>query len=155
MLPMSDQEQPVIPSGVYRIVMLSDALCYIHWAQDASLKDGYQFVADLERILNQRPNKIYFISDLRLGCITQVEVLRKLSHLGAHPNWGGGTSFVSPTSSIFSRFFDRLQRAHRQEDATWPTPEQAITYIEMLSPGITKGIDWERVLAGEFPEAKA
>lgn len=140
---------------VYKIVKLSDVLYYIYWAQDASAKDGYQFVSELEQLLMNADHKLCFISDLRYGCITQVDVLRKLSQLSTHPNWGAGTSFVSPASSIFSRFFDRLLRMRHREDPAWTTPDQAITYLEMIFPGVTKNIDWDKVIAGSHPEVNA
>jgi hypothetical protein len=131
----------------YTITPLSDNLIYIRWTTSPTLVDAEEFIRTLKKLLNERKTPVYFISDLRHGQITNAGTIQKLAELTAHPNWAGSTAFANTlVATIFVDIFKRLTRTTKREREIWPTPQQALDYLEGISPGLTKGIDWEAVL---------
>jgi hypothetical protein len=133
----------------YAITKLSERLYLIRWSADATTEEANEYLAELAQILDQTSIPIYFISDLRRGCITQLSALRRLANLATHPNWGGSTAFGSMSSAVFSSLFERFTSNRQQGDRTYTDAQEAITYLETLFQGITAAIDWERILSEE------
>jgi len=136
----------------YSMSLLKPNLLYIKWNDTprADSEDEAQFLADLHFHLEQAEGELFIISDLRMGRIVTIETLRRLSEFAQHPNWGGSTSFTDKPSTrllagMFSYFVHQVDRA----EEAWRTPEEAIAYLESLSPGLTKGIDWGFLLKEE------
>jgi hypothetical protein len=129
----------------YTISTLSERLIYIRWEGSPSAEEGLEFINSLNQVLNEAPTPLYFISDLRFGCITRSATLYKLTRLAAHPNWGGSVSFSGSAGiAVFVNLFARLSRRLTKE--MWSTPHEAIAHLETLQPGLTTGIDWKTVL---------
>jgi len=130
----------------YRVRKLSEQLVYIRWLQRPSAVEGYEFVQDLRDILNESPQPLYFISDLRKGQITDVQVLRQLGDLTKHAYWAGSTAFSELISSkVFVDVFTSLAQQRTRE--IWPTAQEALAYLESICPGVTTDIDWDDVLS--------
>ncbi len=130
----------------YTITPLSDKLIYIRWTTSPTVVDAEEFIRTLKKLLNERETPVYFISDLRHGQITNAGTIQKLAELTAHPNWAGSTAFGNTlVATIFVDIFKRLKGA-KSDREIWPTAQQALDYLEGISPGLTKGIDWEAVL---------
>lgn len=130
----------------YTITPLSDKLIYIRWTTSPTVVDAEEFIRTLKKLLNEQETPVYFISDLRHGQITNAGTIQKLAELTAHPNWAGSTAFGNTlVATIFVDIFKRLKGA-KSDREIWPTAQQALDYLEGISPGLTKGIDWEAVL---------
>lgn len=133
----------------YKLIKISDDLVFIKWYRTplVGADSEQQFLNDIELHLNQADRPIYFISDLRAGRIVNIDVLRRMAGLATHPNWGGGTSFSdNPLTSIFADVFARFAKRANRQDQIWYSPKEAIKFLETLKPGITEGIDWDRLL---------
>lgn len=132
----------------YEIIPLSDELYYIHWQRSPSLEEGLRYTDEIIQILNRASCKLYFIADLRKGHISHVETLRKMSDAAKHPNYGGATAFSkSPLSSIFVSVYLRFtQLKGKQNNDFFNSYKGALDYLEGLKPGVTQGIEWEKVL---------
>ncbi|MBL8153653.1 MAG: hypothetical protein JNM70_05660 [Anaerolineae bacterium] len=130
----------------YTITPLSDKLIYIRWTKSPAVMEAEEFIRTLKKFLNEREAPVYFISDLRKGQITNAGTIQKLAELTRHANWAGSTAFGNTlVAAIFVDIFKRLKRT-KSDREIWPTPQQALDYLEGISPGVTKGIDWEAVL---------
>jgi hypothetical protein len=130
----------------YTIIKLSERLYFIRWMADATDEEATRFIAEMTLFLDQAENPLYFISDLTRGCITQLDVLRRLADLTTHRNWSGSTSFASISSSVFSNLFARLASTRQKDDRTFTNLHDALDYLEELAPGITDRIDWDDLL---------
>jgi len=136
----------------YEILKLSDELYFIRWlhSPEEGAPSERHFIEDLKTRLDEADKPIYFISDLRLGRINNIKVLRELGKLSQHKHWGGSTAFSSdPLTSVVVGVFSRFAGNEHPEDEIWKIPEEAIAYLESLKPGITTGIDWQTVLQNE------
>lgn len=141
----------------FEIEQISPKLFYVRWftAPKVGSPCERNYVNVLKDVLSQAPQPIYLISDLRRGRISNALVLRELGQLTAHPMLAGSTGFSSdPVTnlmvSVFKQYARRLNRDSRHE--TWETPEQAIAYLETLEEGISEGLDWQRIIAGQYPQ---
>lgn len=90
---------------------------------------------------------MYFLSDLRLGRITNVAMLQQLAKVIDHSNYGGSTAFSeSLMSELFVGVFSRFADPGDAEHAFYKTLDQALGYLERIKPGLTAEIDWEGVV---------
>ncbi|MBZ0297014.1 MAG: hypothetical protein K8L99_30925 [Anaerolineae bacterium] len=131
----------------YALTQLSPQLVLIQWRRSPSAGEAYAFIQELEAVLNNAPEPLYFISDLRLGHIDHAVILRSLGQLTKHLNWAGSTAFGGTyQTQLYVNLFTRLSRVIKPEREIWDDPEKAIEYLESLSPGLTRGIDWDAAL---------
>ncbi|MCC6612879.1 MAG: hypothetical protein IT320_05325 [Anaerolineae bacterium] len=136
----------------YRVRKLSEKLYYIRWLQRPSAVEGYEFIEDLRDLLDEVSQPIYFISDLRKGQITDVQVLRQLGDLTKHEHWAGSTAFSELIASkVFVNVFTSLAQQRTRE--IWPTAQEALAYLESVAPGVTADIDWDNVLSDGHAQA--
>lgn len=137
----------------YQITRVSHALWFIRWYNEPSSSETEtSFLADLQALLDKADQPIYFISDLRQGCITNVETLRQLGEMTRHPLWGGSSAFTGGSlqeGALYTRHFVNLfskyseHEKHRLvNEELWFTPEDALMHLEAIAPGITAEIDW-------------
>ncbi len=131
----------------YRIRNLSQQLILIHWEKTPNDQEREQFVKDVQHLLEAAENKLYVISDLRKGRISDLQTLRRLIEILQHKNYAGGTSFSSDVrTKLIAGVFAKLADTQNVRDKDCETLEEAMGFLESLSPGITKDIDWESVL---------
>ncbi|MBE0689356.1 MAG: hypothetical protein IH587_04460 [Anaerolineae bacterium] len=136
----------------YSVHKLSERLYYIRWLKPPTSAEGHAFVDSLGRLLEESPQPVYFISDLRNGQITDVQVLRRLGGLTKHEKWAGSTAFSERIASkVFVNLFTALAQTRHRE--IWPTAEEALAYLESVCPGLTANIDWQDVLADKSAPA--
>ena len=91
----------------------------------------------------------YFISDLRRGQIVDVCIIHQLGALTRHTNWAGSTAFSqSPISKLFLGSFRKMVTAS-EKNMTFNLPEDAIAFLEVLSPNLTSEVDWPQILSSE------
>ncbi len=142
----------------YQITRVSDVLWFIRWYNEPSSPETEpNFLADLLYILDHTDKLVYFISDLRQGCITNVETLRRLGEMTRHPVWGGSSAFSGSSSlqegTLYTKHFVNLFSKYSEHDKHrfvkeefWFTPEDALAHLEVIAPGITAGIDWSQLI---------
>lgn len=133
----------------FKFTRLSEQLVYIRWYDTPAIGDPaeVQFLEEAKAIIKTAEKPQYFISDLRKGRLTNIEVLHKLGSVARHPMWGGGTGFThDPLSKIFAGIYVRFAKNAQDRDAMFERPEDALKFLESLKEGITQGIDWAEVL---------
>ena len=134
----------------YQIIQLSDELIYIRWYRTPRLNSGVdaQFLADLQKLLDEADTPQYFISDLRRGRITDMRSIRHLSQLTKHKNWAGSSAFSQdPITGILVQSFRTFAPGQRDaNDEIQTTPADALKFLDQLKSGITDGIDWDAVI---------
>ena len=107
------------------------------------------YLTEVTAILNEATEPVFFMSDLRRGSIGNARILKELGKLASHKWLGGSTAFANdPVTelmiNVFSQFAKRVRFQTNNE--TWDTPEEAIAYLETLSPGLTQDIEWDTVI---------
>lgn len=135
----------------YTIVPLKEDLIYITWLRDPTHKEEHEFLKDLQRILETTPQRVYFLSDVRRAVIRTPNTLYHLAQLIQHQNCAGSTAFSgSFSATIYVGLFQRFSQKPPETPEVWPTPEQALAYLETLRPGLTEGLDWPHIF---FPQS--
>ncbi len=132
----------------YQIILASDQLVFIRWLRESTSMDvETQFLSEIQALLDNAEQPLYFISDLRKGRIVNVESLRELGELTKHANCGGETGFTNnPYTTQFMKLFARFAAKPQSSRNLANSPEQSIAYLESLVPGLTQGIDWDALL---------
>jgi hypothetical protein len=133
----------------YSITFLSDELVFIQWLTSPSetSPSNDQFVAELKNCLDSSQQPIYFLSDLRRGRVLRLETARKISHLWSHENFGGGSAFSSdPGKMMVIGYLEKVARHTDQPYQVYESLQEALFFLEELKPGLTQGIDWQKVL---------
>ncbi|HEX3052271.1 MAG TPA: hypothetical protein VHP83_16545 [Aggregatilineaceae bacterium] len=133
----------------YQITCVSDKLVFIRWfSEPESVKSENQFILDLRTVLDQAPYPIYVLSDLREGRLKNVETIRKLADLiEHHPHFATGTAFSQDIyTPLFVGLYSRYSHQAKTERGIWPSLEDALSFLESIAPGITKGIDWDTLV---------
>jgi hypothetical protein len=129
----------------FEIHVLSAELLLIRWLQIARPESETAFIQALRQHLDNTASPLYFISDLRKGHITNVAALRRLGRLTEHPNWGGGVSYGEKLATdMYVDTFASLS-THKTGDHMAYKISDAVTFLEQLKPGLTKGIDWHKL----------
>lgn len=132
---------------IYEIKAIKPTLFLITWNGYPSNGEAAQFIRELTALLNNAKEALYFISDLRKGCIVNVRMVSQLVALTQHPKWGGSTAFSKqPISRIFLNSFERLLPEAKGDNNTFEHPEEAISYLEMLAPELTKDVNWQEFI---------
>src|SRR5687767_4113094 len=127
----------------YEFINLPNDIVYIRWYRFPTKPEAIKFVDDIQKALDETDHKIYFISDLRKGYITDVRLVHKLGGQTTHKNWGGGTAFGgNPVTGVFLGMFERAAD-RTMTTGTLPSPQEALEYLEGVKTGLTSGIDWE------------
>lgn len=131
----------MISNDTYTIQFLTPQLLYIKWHQtplNGSI-EGVQFIQDLEGVFDEANEKVYILSDLRNGRLTDVVQIRQLSKLTKHANYGGSVAFSDDyQTSVYAGLFATVAN---RADEIQPTLERALDHLEALAPGITANID--------------
>ena len=128
---------------VYNIRAMNKQLFFISWKYTPNSKEAGDFVKDIEKLLDAAADLIYFISDLRRGRIIDTRIIQQLSALSEHPNWGGSSAFTQDAiSKIFVSNFRRMIIKGQEKNSMFDRPEQALTFLESIEPGLTKDIPW-------------
>lgn len=131
----------------YRINVLNNHLVYIEWKSNPLRDEAYRFVDDLSSLLNNASQPMYFISDLRHGRIIDIRAIHQLSELTTHKNWAGSTAFSeNPLSKLFTTTFRKGIFKGGERNTFFPTPEEAISFLEEMAPGVTEGVNWTEIL---------
>ncbi|PJF43329.1 MAG: hypothetical protein CUN55_08990, partial [Phototrophicales bacterium] len=109
----------------------------------------HQWLKEMWDIVRNATEPVYFITDLRFGCVTDVRALKELAEIANHENCALGVGFSKSISSeVYAGLFARLSR---DDTPLQDTLEAALKLLEEHHPGITHDIDWEAVL--EAPQA--
>lgn len=128
----------------YEIHHVSEQIILIVWTRYPSVLEEHKFLLDHKQQLEDATQPLFYISDLRRGKIMSVSTLNEMSKLARHDNYGGGTAFSSdPLSKIMVDSFRNLTREAKERTQIFDTPEEALAFLESLSPGVTDGIDWD------------
>ncbi len=140
----------------YQIIRLSDELIYIRWQRSPRFNSGVegQFLAELQKLLDEAEKPQYFISDLRRGRISDMRSIKQLGQLTQHKNWAGSSAFSDdPITSMLVHSFRTFSPGQLEtNDEIQTVPADAIRFLEQLKPGITESIDWETVIRNEAAE---
>src|SRR5688572_27439391 len=92
----------------YEFIALPNDIVYIRWYRFPTKPEAVKFVNDIQKALDEADRKIYFMSDLRKGYVTDVWLVHKLGEQTTHKNWGGGTAFGGdPVTYVFLSMFVR------------------------------------------------
>lgn len=133
----------------YAMNRLSPRLVMIVWLRTPLPDEAKDFIQALQTLLDHAESPQYFISDLRHGQIVDVRIIHQLSVLSQHANWAGSTAFSqSLISKLFLGSFRKMVTA-TERNMTFDRPEDAIAFLEALSPNLTAGVDWSHILSGE------
>lgn len=133
----------------YAVSHLNSRLVMIVWTRTPLPNEAKDFIHDLQTLLDKATEPLYFISDLRRGQIVDVRIIHQLSALTKHANWAGSTAFSqSPISKLFLGSFRKMVTAS-DKNMTFDRPEDAIAFLEALSPELTAAVDWPHVLNSE------
>jgi hypothetical protein len=134
----------------YQIIQLSDELIYIRWHHTPKPNSGAdtQFLADLQKLLDEATTPQYFISDLRRGRIADMRSIRQLGQLTQHKNWAGSSAFSQdPITGLLVQSFRTFSPGQlATNDEIQAAPADALKFLEQLKPGVTDGIDWNAVI---------
>lgn len=131
----------------YSFRNLSKQLVLIRWEKTPNEKEREQFLHEVKRTLENAESPIYFISDLRRGRISDLQTIRQLIQILEHKNYAGSVSFSSDTrTKLIAGVFTKLANTEGMRDKDCETLEEAMGFLESLSAGLTKDIDWESVL---------
>lgn len=135
----------------YEILQLKPNFYLVRWLQSPKIGAASEtgFLETLRRMLDEAPEPLYLISDLRFGRISNALILRELGKLTQHPKFAGSTAFTKdPVTNlmvaVFKQYAQRVQNGESHE--TWETPEEAIAYLTRLAPGLTEDVDWSILL---------
>jgi hypothetical protein len=144
---MKYYEKVEVNSMSYTLTHLTPRLVLITWRRTPIADEAKAFIQSLQDILDQASEPLYFISDLRRGRIVDVRIIHQLSQLTEHPHWAGSTAFSqNPISKIFLGSFQRLLTTTSDKNTTFDQPEDAIAFLEHLSPHVGEAVDWAHVL---------
>lgn len=129
----------------YEKMMLSERVILFRWHAviHQPCAETKQWEKDIQVFMDSATEPVYFVSDLRLGHVADVGILRELGKYTSHPNWGGGCSLGKELSTkIYVQTYERLSPAKQGGVVKTSVPEIA-AYLESLEAGITEGIDWK------------
>jgi hypothetical protein len=133
----------------YVVNRLNPHLTMIVWMRTPLPAEAKDFIHTLQTILDTADEPQYFISDLRRGQIVDVRIIHQLSALTKHANWAGSTAFSqSPISKLFLGSFRKMVNAS-DKNMSFDLPEDAIAFLEALSPNLTSSLDWPHILSPE------
>lgn len=134
-------------SNAFEIEKLRESLYFITWFRIPNKAETESYLTAVSDLLNAAPAPITFLSDLRRGYIADVNMIIRLGKIAAHAKFGLSAAFGDqPGGLVYSGVFSELaQRVDRSND-TFSRFEEAIIYLERLNPGVTIGIDWQKVL---------
>jgi hypothetical protein len=135
----------------YKFINLSDELILIRWNRAPTKEEGAQYITEFTDLLDKAPHKLYVISDLRRGHISDARTIQGLSRLASHKNLGAGTAFASGMADqslkgIFVGLFVSLSGDRSRVGQIAGSLDEALEYLEKAKPGVTENIDWEEVL---------
>lgn len=132
----------------YTFTRLNQHLVLITWLRSPRSDEAVQYITDLTRLLDDSPDPVYFISDMRKGRIMEMNIIRRLSELAQHSHWAGSTAFTETSlSRMFGENYRRMVVADKVErNKIFREPEQAVAYLETLCPGLAAEVDWDAVL---------
>ncbi|MBZ0308249.1 MAG: hypothetical protein K8I82_19445 [Anaerolineae bacterium] len=131
----------------YRFQKLSKELVYIRWEKTPNEKERDAFLKDIQRTLDESEGKLYFISDLRKGRISDLQSLRQLVQILLRSDkYAGGCSFSSDAKTkTLAGVFAKIADTQNVRDKDCETAEEALAFLETLCPELTKDIDWKNV----------
>lgn len=131
----------------YEFHYLSSRLILVRWKRYPTPNEEQLFLTEHTRQLDNAEEPLFYISDLRKGRIITAHTINKMSALAQHPNYGGGTAFSKDSiSRMVVNNFRRFTHEASEKAAIFDTPEESLTFLESLQPGITEGIDWNTYL---------
>lgn len=135
----------------YEFINLSDELILIRWNRTPTKEEGARYIDEFTALLDKAPHKLYVLSDLRRGHISDARTIQALSRLASHKNLGAGTAFAAGMADqslkgIFVGLFVNLSRDRSRVGQIAGSLDEALEYLEKAKPGVTKNIDWGAVL---------
>ncbi|MEO1664800.1 MAG: hypothetical protein AAFU54_09190 [Chloroflexota bacterium] len=131
----------------YTIQQITPELVFIRW-HGTPHKDhvaNHNWVEDIHRLLEQASVPQYFFSDVRKGYATSIQAINRLAKVIQHNNYGGG---VALGHNLASRTYVSLTEriADRDESIYYHRLRDALDALDELKPGISKTVDWNRLL---------
>lgn len=131
----------------YRLTQLNAQVVLITLTGDPTPQDDNQYVADVRRLLDAAPDRIYFVVDFRRSITSNVNTIRRLAQLTQHPKFGASVAFSSSrVRQVYAELYARLTASPQARDF-YDTPQAALAALDSIQPGIGAGIDWDAVLA--------
>lgn len=135
---------------MYEFKWLNEKLLYIKLNTDVSSEVTRLFIKEIYAQLNKRTIPFYILVDLRLGIISDQQVLSRIKFLTHHDRWAGSVAFHrDPVSDISNTTFQSINLCSQDKDRIFNIPEEALAHLESLESGLTDNIDWYDVLMTE------
>jgi hypothetical protein len=130
----------------YHLTLLSPQLVFIQPDAEPTREDDRVYLAEVRRLLDEASSPIYFLVDFRQYMTTNVSTINKLAQLSTHENFGGSVAFSSDRSrAVYTGLYASLSGVEGPRTLS-DDSYTAIGQLEALSPGVTQGIEWEKVL---------
>jgi hypothetical protein len=127
----------------FELYRLSNELIFVRWGQHPDSTSVNVYLQTLEKLLNTANRKLYFISDLGGGDISDSRALRRLAELTWHHHWGGSVAYGQGMNArAYVDVVRHLAAPAHHSDLMWSV-EQALDYLESLKPGVTATVDRE------------
>lgn len=134
----------------YEFHLLSKQLIYVVWNRTPTSQEAMIFLEEHQAQLDNAVAPLYYISDLRRGKIIDMRILNQMSQLTKHDNYGGGTAFSGdPLGRLMVNSFRSLSNVAKDKTAVFTTPEEALSFLESKSNGLTGDIDWHTIITSE------
>lgn len=136
----------IVESTYFSIENLKPNLVLVIWHNQPSLAgvENQQWVDAIENILKNATEPQYFFSDLRLGYVTNLTAIRRLTQVIQHSNYGGGVALGQSLGS--STYVNIAVRSAKVDDHIYHHLDRALEGLEQFKAGITHDVDWESVL---------
>jgi hypothetical protein len=130
----------------YHLTLLSPRLVFIQPDAEPTREDDRVYLAEVRRLLDEASSPMYFLVDFRQYMTTNVSTINKLAQLSTHPNFAASMAFSSDRSrAVYTGLYASLSGIEGPRTLT-DDPYTAIAHLEARSPGLTQGIEWEKVL---------
>ena len=120
----------------FEVYPLSDELIFVRWHRNPTPVSQDAYLYELEVLLDAARHRLYMISDVSEGQLSDKLAKQYLAKLHQHPHWGGCVSFgqAAVADGAGRR---RAPRSLSGPDASVRDVEDALDYLEGLKPGIT------------------
>ncbi|GAB4547920.1 MAG: hypothetical protein OHK0023_10000 [Anaerolineae bacterium] len=125
----------------FTFIPLNARLYLIRWEGNPTAAESEEFLRAFKHMLDTAPQPVATISDLRKGCITDVQIIRRLSQLCQSKKFLCGSSFSDIKGQVFAGIFERFMLRQGGDDSAFSSAEEALQYLESLHPTIAEGVD--------------
>jgi hypothetical protein len=130
----------------YHLTLLSPNLVFIQPDSEPTREDDRIYLAEVRKLLDEASGPLYFLVDFRKFMTTNVSTINKLAQLSTHENFAASVAFSSDRSrAVYTGLYASLSGIDGPRTLT-DDPYAAINQLEMLCPGLTTDIEWQKVL---------